>query len=101
MADAVQYALYAHLKAKPGKEAQVEQFLKSALPLVQAEDGTVHWFALNEDSPGSFSIFDTFADEAGRDAHLNGKVAAALKEKADELFAEPPQIHKITVLASK
>lgn len=95
------FALYAHLKAKPGKEKEVQEFLKSALPLVQAEAGTRHWFALDEDSGNSYSIFDTFDDEAARDAHLNGKVAAALKAKAAELFSEPPSIHKINVLAEK
>jgi quinol monooxygenase YgiN len=95
------FALYVRLKAKSGKEQEVQEFLKSALPLVQAEPGTRHWFALDEDHAGSYSIFDTFDDEAARDAHLNGKVAAALKEKAGELLAEPPMIHKIKVLAEK
>jgi quinol monooxygenase YgiN len=70
-------ALYVPLEAKPGKEKEVADFLKSALPLVNAEPGTVTWFAIQE-GPSSFAIFDTFNDEAGRDAHLNGKVAAAL-----------------------
>src|SRR6267154_5770857 len=70
-------ALYVPLEAKPGKEKEVADFLKSALPLVNAEPGTVTWFAIQE-GPSSFAIFDTFDDEAGRDAHLNGKVAAAL-----------------------
>jgi quinol monooxygenase YgiN len=75
-------------------------FLKSALPLVEAEPGTVTWFAIQE-GPSSFAIIDTFDDEAERDAHLNGKVAAALMAKAGELFATPPSIHKLDVLASK
>jgi quinol monooxygenase YgiN len=73
-------ALYVPLEAKPGKENEVADFLKSALPLVNAEPGTVSWFAIQE-GPSSFAIFDTFNDEAGRDAHLNGKVAAALMAK--------------------
>jgi quinol monooxygenase YgiN len=97
----VKFALYAHLKAKPGKEKEVAEFLKSALPIVQAEEGTVNWYALDEDHERSYSIFDTFETEEARDAHLNGKVAAALKEKSAELFAEPPQIHKVKVLTSK
>ncbi len=94
------YALYVPLKAKPGKEKDVADFLQSALPLVEAEPGTVSWFALQE-GPSSFAIFDTFDDEAGREAHLNGKVAAALMEKAADLFAEPPKIFKIGILADK
>ncbi|WP_131113244.1 putative quinol monooxygenase [Lichenihabitans psoromatis] len=96
------FALYVPLKAKPGKEDEVAEFLRSALPLVNAEPGTRSWFAIKE-GPSSFAIFDTFDDEAGRDAHLNGKVAAALMEKAaaGDLFAEPPQIHKMEILADK
>ena len=94
------FALYVHLEAKPGKETEVAKFLKSALPLVDAEPGTVSWFAIQE-GPSSFAIFDTFDNEADRDAHLNGKVAAALMAKADELLAKSPAIHKIAVLADK
>jgi quinol monooxygenase YgiN len=97
----VKFALYAHLKAKPGKEKEVAEFLKSALPIVQSEPGTVNWYALAEDAPDTFGIFDTFETEEARDAHLNGEVAKALGQKAEELFAEPPQIHKIKLLASK
>jgi quinol monooxygenase YgiN len=93
-------ALYVPLEAKPGKEKEVAEFLKSALPLVEDEPGTVTWFAIQE-GPSSFAIFDTFDDEAGRDAHLNGKVAAALMAKAGELLAKPPAIHKIAILASR
>jgi quinol monooxygenase YgiN len=96
------FALYVPLQAKPGKEAEVSEFLKSALPLVNEEPGTVSWYAI-EEGPGRFAIFDTFDDEAGRNAHLNGKVAAALMEKAKsgDLFSEAPQIHKLGILASK
>ena len=93
-------AIWAMLQAKPGKEAQVAEFLKSALPIVQGEPETNAWFALQL-GPSSFGIFDTFAAESGRDAHLAGRVAAALMEKAPDLLAEPPKIHKIDVLASK
>jgi quinol monooxygenase YgiN len=93
-------ALYVPLEAKPGKEKEVAEFLKSALPLVNAEPGTVSWFAIQE-GPSSFAIFDTFDDETGRSAHLNGKVAAALMAKAGELLAKPPSIHKIDILADK
>jgi len=96
------YALYVPLEAKPGKEREVAEFLRSALPLVNAEPGTRSWFAIQE-GPSSFAIFDTFDDEASRDAHLNGKVAAALMEKAQagDLFAKRPEIHKIGILADK
>lgn len=94
------YAIWAMLQAKPGKEIEVAEFLKSAVPLVQAEPETNAWFAIQL-GPSSFGIFDTFAAESGRDAHLAGKVAAALMAKAPELLAEPPKISKIDVLASK
>lgn len=93
-------ALYARLKAKPGKNAEVEAFLKSALPMARQETGTITWYAFAEDE-GAYGIFDTFDDEAGRQAHLNGPIAKALMAKASELFAEPPAIHKITLLADK
>ncbi|HEY2857995.1 MAG TPA: antibiotic biosynthesis monooxygenase [Terracidiphilus sp.] len=94
------YALLAQLKAKPGKEHELEQFLKSALPLAQAEPGTDRWYAVKM-APDRFGIFDTFHDEAGRDAHLNGEIAKALMAKASELLAEPPQIEKVEILAAK
>ncbi|CAM5315868.1 hypothetical protein ATER59S_00940 [Aquamicrobium terrae] len=96
------YALYVPLEAKPGKEKEVADFLRSAVPAVDAEPGTVSWFALQE-GPSKFAIFDTFDEEAGREAHLGGKVAAALMEKAKagDLFAKAPQIHKIEILADK
>ena len=91
---------YPRVRIKPGKEKEVAEFLKSALPLVDAEPGTVSWFAIQE-GPSSFAIFDTFDDENGRNAHLNGKVAAALMAKAGELLAKPPAIHRIHILAGK
>src|ERR1700747_3103612 len=96
------YALYVPLEAKPGKEKEVAEFLRSAVPLVNAEVGPTSWFAIQE-GPSRFAIFDTFDDEAGRNAHLNGKVAAALMEKAKagDLFAKTPEIHRIEILADK
>src|SRR3954464_9097942 len=93
-------ALYAHLKAKPDKAAEVEAFLKSALPLAEKEGGTITWYAFAEDE-GSYGIFDTFEDEAARQAHLDGPIAKALMSKASELLAQPPAIHKIRLLAAK
>ncbi|WP_454827857.1 putative quinol monooxygenase [Paraburkholderia xenovorans] len=96
----VKLALYVRLEARPGKEQEVEAFLLGGLPLVEEEPGTVAWFGLKL-GPSTFGIFDAFADEGGRDAHLNGKVAAALMAKAGELFASPPSIEKVDVLAAK
>ena len=94
------FALYVPLEAKPGKENDVAEFLKSALPMANVEPGTVSWFAIQE-GPSSFAIFDTFDDEAGREAHLNGKIAAALMAKAGELLAKPPSIHRLGIMADK
>ena len=96
----VKVALFVKLEAKPGKEADVESFLLSGLPLVEQEPATTAWFAIRL-GPSTFGIFDAFPDEAGRQAHLSGKVAAALMEKAGELFSEPPSIEKVDVLAAK
>ena len=93
-------ALYAHMKAKPGKEAELEAFLKSALPLAEKEPGTVTWYAFQEDQ-GSYGIFDTFDSEAARQAHLDGPIAKALVQKAPELLAQAPSIHKIRLVAAK
>jgi len=95
------FALYAELKAKPGKEADVEAFLKQGAEMAQAEAGTVHWYGFKEDKGGVFGVFDTFHDEAGRDAHLNGEIAKALMANAETLFSEAPKIHKISLIAEK
>jgi len=87
------------LEARPGKEADAEAFLKSAQPLALDERGTSKWYAIKL-GPGKFGIFDTFANEAGRNAHLNGEIAKALGARANELLAVPPQIEKVEVLAS-
>ena len=93
-------AILAMLEAKRGKENEVEEFLKSALPLARAEAQTVRWYALKL-GPSTFAVFDTFADRSGRDAHLGGEIAKALFAKADELFASPPEIHQSDVIAVK
>ncbi len=93
-------ALLARLEAKPGKEEALAEFLKSALPLAQAEAGTNLWFALKL-GPKTFGIFDTFADDNGRQAHLNGEIAKALFAKADELLAQAPSIEMVEILAAK
>jgi quinol monooxygenase YgiN len=96
----VTVALYVRLEAKPGKEAEVESFLNSGLALVLEEPETTAWFAIRM-GPSTFGIFDAFASESGRQAHLNGKVAAALMEKASDLLAQAPDIKKVDVLAAK
>jgi quinol monooxygenase YgiN len=100
MAVMVSVALYVRLEAKPGKEAEVESFLRGGLALVQQEPATIAWFAIRM-GPATFGIFDAFPDEAGRQAHLSGRVAAALMEKAPELLSQPPKIEKIDLIAAK
>ncbi len=92
--------LLVRLEAKPGKEADVQSFLEGGLSLVQEEPATTAWFAIRL-GPSTFGIFDAFPDESGREAHLSGRVAAALMEQASELFSEPPSIEKVDVLADK
>jgi quinol monooxygenase YgiN len=96
----VTVALFVRLEAKPGKEAEVENFLRGGLAVVQQEPATTAWFALRL-GPSTFGIFDAFPDEAGRQAHLSGKVAAALMAKAPELLSQAPAIEKVDVLAAK
>ncbi len=96
----VKYAILARVEAKSGKEEAVENFLKSALALAEEEEQTISWYALKM-GPSTFGIFDTFNDEEGREAHLAGKIAAALMEHADELLSKPPVIEKVDLLAVK
>ncbi|MBA3356386.1 MAG: antibiotic biosynthesis monooxygenase [Pyrinomonadaceae bacterium] len=96
----VKLALLVRLEAKPGKEDEVADFLRGGLALVESEPGTTAWFAIQL-GPTTFGIFDAFPDEAARQSHLSGKVAAALKEKASELFAQVPTIEKCDVLTAK
>ncbi len=96
----VTVALFVRMDAKPGKEADAEAFLTGALPLVNDEPDTTAWFAL-QIGASTFAIFDAFPNEQGREAHLAGKVAAALMEHAPELFSGPPVIERADVLAVK
>ncbi|QCQ91561.1 putative quinol monooxygenase [Rhodococcus sp. SGAir0479] len=96
----VSAALLVRVEAKRGKEAAVAEFLEGALALVRDEPGTTAWFALRF-GPATFGIFDAFPDEAGRQAHLAGRVAEALAARADELFVAHPTITRVDVLASK
>ena len=96
----VKVALLVRLEAKPGKEKEVESFLVGGLSLVMEEPATTAWFGIRL-GPTTFGIFDAFPDETGRQAHLSGRVAAALMAKASQLFAQPPVIEKADVLAAK
>ena len=93
-------ALLVRLEAKPGKEKDVEKFLKGGLAIVQGEPATITWYATRL-GPSTFGIFDTFHDDAGRQAHLSGAVAAALMAKASELLSQPPKIEQLDVLTAK
>jgi quinol monooxygenase YgiN len=90
--------LLATLEARPGKEKEVEAFLQSAMPLVEAETGTTSWYSFRV-GPSTFGIFDTFDDENGRAAHVNGEVAKALFSRAEELFVTPPRIQTVDLIA--
>jgi quinol monooxygenase YgiN len=96
----IKLALFARLEAKPGKEADVENFLTAALAMAHDEPATPIWFALKL-SPSTFGVFDAFHDEAGRQGHLSGPIAQALMTKAPELFSQPPSIEAIEVLGLK
>jgi quinol monooxygenase YgiN len=96
----VRFSLFVRLQAKPGKEEEVAAFLASALPLAEAEPRTAAWFAFRF-GKSEFGIFDAFADEAGRKAHLDGPIAKALMAKAGELLAKPPSIEPVDLLGAK
>lgn len=96
----VTVGLLVTLQAKPGKEKELGEFLASALPLAEAEPETAAWFAVKIDD-ATFAIFDAFPDAGGRQAHLDGPIAAALMGRADELLASGPDIKPVEVLAAK
>ena len=96
----VEVGLLARIEAKPEKADEVKGLLTSALEMANAEAQTAVWFAFQL-GPTTFGIFDAFADDAGRQAHLSGPIAQALMSKADELLASPPQIDPLDVLAAK
>ena len=100
MADNVTVGLLVRLEAKPGRENDVEEFVKGALPVVEDEPDTTAWFGIKL-GPSTFGIFDAFPDDSGRQAHLQGKVAQALQENGPDLLAEDPSIEQVDVLAAK
>lgn len=93
-------ALMVRLEAKKGKEAEVENFLRSGLRIAENEPSTVTWYAMRL-GPSTFGIFDTFPDNNGRETHLKGDLAKALKAKTNDLFTKEPVIEKLDILASK
>lgn len=96
------FALLVELKAKSGKEAEVEAFLKKEASLVKKEPGTLTWHAAKiEGERGVYRVFDTFNDEAGREAHLNGEAGQELVEQAEKLFSVAPKVHRLQVIAEK
>jgi quinol monooxygenase YgiN len=92
--------LFARLEAKPGKEQEVASFLLQGLQLANRETTTPVWFALRL-GPSTFAVFDAFADEKGRQNHLEGAIAQALTARAPELLAAPPSIERLEVLGAK
>jgi quinol monooxygenase YgiN len=95
-----QLAIYAELEAKPGKEQEVANLLKSAQSLAERENGTITWYAIRMGG-NKFGIFDTFADDRGREAHVNGEIAKSINARAKDLLAKEPQFHMLDILASK
>jgi len=96
----VSLGLFVRLQAKPGKANEVAAFLQQGVQMANQEATTALWFSLRL-GPSTFAIFDAFADETGRQTHLNGPIAKALFAKAGELLAEPPSIEKVDVLGAK
>jgi quinol monooxygenase YgiN len=95
------FALLVEMKAKPGKEAEIEAFLAKEASLVRGEAGTLTWHAAKiEGEAGVYRVFDTFGDEAAREAHLNGEAGQEFVERADELFSEA-KINRLQVVAQK
>lgn len=92
--------LLATLKAKPEQAETVANFIKGAVDLAKEEKQTLTWYSFRIDET-TFGIFDTFEDERGREAHLNGEIAQALMGKADELLSQAPDIKKVDVLSAK
>ncbi len=94
------HAIWVMLKAKPGKEEDVEAFLKQGAAMSLEEPRTVSWYGVKM-GPGMYGVFDTFEDEDGRDAHLSGEIAKALMANAKELFSNEIKIEKMEILADK
>jgi quinol monooxygenase YgiN len=96
----LELGLLVTLEAKPGREDDVAKLLLDGLTMVEAEAGTVTWYAIRQ-SASTFGIFDTFTNEEGVQAHLSGRLAATLGEVADDLLASAPEIRTVEILAAK
>ncbi|MER7129120.1 putative quinol monooxygenase [Streptosporangium saharense] len=96
----VTLGLFVLLEAKPGQEDEVESFLRDAIALAEAEEGTKAWFSIRL-GPTTFAVFDAFDDEAGREAHLSGQIAKSLDEQTSRLFAKPPAVNRLNILSAK
>lgn len=96
----VNVGLMVRLEAKPGKEMDLESFLRGQLPFAQGEPDTTAWFAMRL-GPRTFAIFDAFSDESGREAHLSGEIAEELKAITPTLLKKPPTVERIDVIAAK
>ncbi len=96
----VKVGLLVRLEARAGQEQELAAFLRAGLPLAHGEPATVVWFGFQM-GPSTFGIFDAFADETGRAAHLSGQIAAALGQHAPVLLASPPVIERVDVLGAK
>lgn len=96
----INVALSVVVHAKPGKEQDVADFLRSARPIVEQEEGTQAWFALQFDE-STFGIFDVFPDDEARQTHLSGGVGQALAAQGADLFSTEPTIQNVDVIAYK
>jgi quinol monooxygenase YgiN len=100
MTTELQLGVLALLEAKPGKGDELAAFLVTGRELAATEPGTVTWYAYRA-SETTFGIFDTFATEEARQAHLSGEIPRALGEVSADLLAVPPDIHLIELIAAK
>jgi quinol monooxygenase YgiN len=96
----VTLGILAMLEAKPGKGGELEAFLRAGRELAIAEEGTVTWYAFKI-SDTSYGIFDTFATDDARTAHINGQIPAALADMSADLLTSDPDIRPVDVVAVK
>ena len=96
----VTLGIVALLEAKAGKGSELADFLKEARELAIAEEGTASWYAFKI-SDTSYGIFDTFATDGARTAHINGQIPAALAKVTVDLLASDPDIRPVDILAVK
>ena len=96
----VNRGILAQLEAKPGKGEELGEFLEAGRDLALAEEGTVTWYAFRIDET-HYGIFDTFEDQAGRQAHIDGEIPKALGQVAPDLLASDPDIRPVDVIAVK